>query len=226
MMAPTTMALSDALAEMSEGAIALVSAPAFHCVAMVKGGQIHGPGGAIETHSVFEVRAFDGDSEWRWLRSGDVGRMAVVSDRVMERARLGRMRQEIRYVLWNQAADPVIDSSATDGWTLMTSEQIPAFAVPLSNDGKGAYATITAVEYTATDEYGNVRVVDQRLVSLEWSEHTFQEQSSELNEQPIAETEADTEADPDADNQGDGTHEQTDEGDTPEAPGETEETNG
>jgi len=139
--------------------------------------------GARDLGTAFEMVAFDGVRELRWLHSQDGRGRAValaesrgalprdgspVDFRHGDRGRDGRPRrvgEPYRRIL---AGSP---SDVGRGWTrLRSARYAPAdLPVPLrgTRTGQDPVAVLAGVEYAVEDRHGNLTVVDSRLTGLE-----------------------------------------------------------
>lgn len=120
--------------------------------------------------ATFELRAFDGTSEWRWIRRGASGVLATISDESMSEigASVLRFEQPLRYICWGTVPSSGEVGGANAGWSALHDGAVDDLCVPLAGGAKGDIAVLDLVEYTQEDEFGNHRVIDQRLVSLTW----------------------------------------------------------
>lgn len=123
----------------------------------------------------YEARLFHPDWEVRWLREGRTGRVAVLWDRVdAAPPDLGdpgsENRKDIRdslgqqYLLWGR---PVEEKG---GWTKLTNARIGTLWAPIAKavPSDKARAVLRSREYLQTLAHGNVCVVEERLVGLDW----------------------------------------------------------
>lgn len=150
--------LLEALAarpELAGGATVLVYAGAACQFARWADGALDfGPGSRLTAEANYEARAFNDQGELRWRDGDAVWLPPAIED-------LTPLARPATYLLWGPA------TGEHDGpWSEFTTARTGPFWLPVAGAGKTDYATLTAVEYTAEDEHGNVRVVEERLVGL------------------------------------------------------------
>ncbi|HBL14421.1 MAG TPA: TIGR03984 family CRISPR-associated protein [Cyanobacteria bacterium UBA11162] len=157
---------SDYLAD----AVALIYSPQKCYFVKVNSGNIEQPplGEKVEINSVFEARIFNEEAELRWLneRNGE-GRSVLISEQnfnlcwkeIEELKAIAIQNQQ--YILWGKAKM----NSATTGWSQLVSNRIGSLYVPC-DDIKNRVCLKTC-EYLTEDDYGNVAVVEERLIKLE-----------------------------------------------------------
>ena len=168
-----TISLGTALSKVSAGAIVLMSSPKWFRFAVA------GRDGAMEfaeeaglDPETFEFRAFDGVTEWRWLKVSSLsesqeptGRFVEITDASMEKAGFRTRSKPISLLVWGTRREP----GSRQGWTDLVENRIGTLQVPVvTSADQRERAVIRTVEYLAQDCYGNFRVVDQRLCALEW----------------------------------------------------------
>jgi CRISPR-associated protein (TIGR03984 family) len=126
-------------------------------------------GQEIGLQTVFEARVFNEHCEMRWLNVIDGrGKAVIISDQTLscldedlsELPVIATLEQT--YLLWGEKTDTPI----RNGWTRLATARIGALNVPVTLPA-GKRVQLTAVEYLAEDDYGNVAVVEERLVKLE-----------------------------------------------------------
>ena len=126
-----------------------------------------------DAERVFELRVFDGQREWRWLREGDAGRGALVAESpqslpgdwvAMDCPPDGVHRRHHRLLLWGTASDPV--SHDAHGFSLLATPRIGSLALPAQPRPGGSLA-LTVFEYFLPDEHGNPDLLDERLGHLQ-----------------------------------------------------------
>ena len=165
--------LEAAQPSLGDGAMALCYAPNDCSLARLTGGRLHRPGGAIDPSGLFELRAFGGGRELRWLHEdGGRGTAALFWDSKgkahatlpgsSERAdrRMLACRTH-RYLLWGAAME-----GAPQGWTTLREERIDPFYVPITGLATGSRVGLEAVEYLEERVHGNVVVAEERLAKL------------------------------------------------------------
>lgn len=136
------------------------------------------------TAAVYEVRAFGGGLELRWLR--DPAHTEAVGAAVLLAAANEAIDVdggpftplddvvavdtiEQKYVLWG-----AVDSNddVPDGWALLRDSRIGSLPVPLEDHqrrslaGSGGRLALSAVEYVAVGPHGNAHVTDERLDAI------------------------------------------------------------
>lgn len=149
----------------------LVSTPTGFVVA------VRGADGALRTRDAdawplpddcFQLSAFDGLVELRWLASGSTGTAvwlaedpAVLPGPPREPIRVEEVLAD-RSVLWGLPADRV-----ARGFSTWTDGRVTPSAYP-TRPGVTPHerACLDAVEYVAHDEHGNAHVVERRLVGI------------------------------------------------------------
>lgn len=168
--------LADSLAEAGMmGGTALLCTPTAYLIAMVDGGTlVPAPGTCAEDRvplgDVFDARVFDGDVEFRWVKTdGDLGSAVLLSE---DPARLplgfgepaesvdAYDHQDGRYLLWGWSLGP-----RQDGWTTLTTARIGRLQVPAAIPARGR-AHLSIREYAVRDDHGNVRIAEERLLCL------------------------------------------------------------
>lgn len=135
-------------------------------------GKLEAPNGPIEHRTLFDIRGFDGQCEWRWrLRDGHVGGLVVISENESFAANeTGWIRtstkvelaSDLRYRVWGRTDG----SSAKNGWARCLEARLGAVAVPWSGEVPKEFA-LWAREYFVVEAFGNVVVGDERLVGVE-----------------------------------------------------------
>lgn len=178
-------AVKAALTSPEDRAVGLFYTPRVCTFAVMSDGGLHGPpesslgsnGTFAEavTAQAYEARLFHPDWEVRWLRQGRAGRLAVLWDRA-EAARpdLGDPGSEDwkdirdnlpqKYLLWGK---PVEEK---DGWVKLTNARIGTLWAPIAKtpSSNKARAVLKTREYLQTLNHGNVCVVEERLLGLDW----------------------------------------------------------
>lgn len=174
--AARTCSAEAALATLTGTHTVLVATPTEHVVALLEGGVLRVPDASPWPlpQRCFQLTAFDGRSELRWLADGESGRAVWLAD--------------------NPAALPVAATGdPATGNPVQFARTLPQLAVlwgePAPGDAAGfsawsearvglAYypcppgvarrdrAVLESVEYVAHDEHGNAAVVERRLVAI------------------------------------------------------------
>lgn len=161
------------LSKDSQG-IALLYAPTYCHFAKVKndGTLTDVQGENKNLDDVFEVRAFNKTSELRWLNQlNGQGKAVLISEvdisqylqeSISQLTALNTIKQE--YILWGEG----LENSFQSGWGKLAKSRIGSIYVPITGLTANKRVYLTAVEYLKADEeYGNVSVVEERLIGLE-----------------------------------------------------------
>ena len=126
---------------------------------------------SVNYESVFEARLFTPTHELRWLNDdGGLGRAVLLSEDAIGD---GYLESEIdglsaiatvpqQYMRWGEG----IEQGAADGWSTLTTARIGRLSVPEEGIGIGQGACLQSREYLAASDFGNVAVVEERLMSL------------------------------------------------------------
>ncbi len=127
---------------------------------------------AIDYGAVFEARIFTPDYELRWLNhTGGLGRAVLLCDRqaitaeyLQEKVDDFLIVQTIpqQYLLWGEG----VAHTADEGWSTLATARIGQLAVPQAGAGQGKCAYLNSREYLAAGDFGNIAVVEERLLSL------------------------------------------------------------
>lgn len=169
--------LIEALQECSRalaGAIALLYGPTACQFAKLQtdGCLVNSEGNLVNLTAVFEARVFNSDCELRWLNNSHGEGSAVL---LSENSIADYLETDIdplqplithpqEYLLWGKGTD----HSTTDGWSLLATARIGNLPVPIGGILAGQRAYLRVCEYLkVTDQYGNVAVVEERLIGLE-----------------------------------------------------------
>jgi len=125
----------------------------------------------IDLQFVFEARVFNEQCELRWLnRTDGKGQAVIISDKKLTSC----LDQDLKdleaiatldqtYLLWGKKTDTQIGN----GWTRLATARIGSLDVPIAQVSSQR-VQLKAVEYLAeVGDYGNVAVVEERLVKLE-----------------------------------------------------------
>lgn len=173
------MTLDEAIAACKgeiEGAIALLYSPRRCMLAQLSDDGIlqNVSGNNIELTSVFEARLFSEDCELRWLnRQAGTGDAALISEAALP-SLVGFTEIDAQpcealpqqYLLWGERArsQPNVES-----WQSLADARIGKLDVPLAQSFEQAQRVYLATcEYlNVVDDYGNVAVIEERLVKLE-----------------------------------------------------------
>jgi CRISPR-associated protein (TIGR03984 family) len=137
-----------------------------------RGNSLEGP---WDLTAAFELVAFDGVRELRWLHSQEGRGRAVVLTEDPQALPVGdpvvfdtgprRVGAPYRRILAGSLSD------VGRGWARLRAARyrdadIPV-SLPTANAGDSPVAVLTGVEYAVEDEHGNLTVVDSRLTGLE-----------------------------------------------------------
>ncbi len=173
------MPLIDAIAacqEALEDAIALLYSPQSCILARLAsdGALRNASGHAIDLTSVFEARLFNEGCELRWLnRRTGVGDAALISE-AAQHSLVGFAATDSqtceplpqRYLLWGERAR---SQPSVDSWRRLADARIGKLDIPLAQSfGQEQRVYLKTREYLAVaDDYGNMAVIEERLVKLE-----------------------------------------------------------
>lgn len=131
---------------------------------------------AIDLTDVFEARLFNAVCELRWLnRLAGVGNAALISEAAQQSlngfAAIDPQACESlpqQYLLWGERAR---SQPSVDSWRRLADARIGKLDIPLAQKfGQEQRVYLKAREYLAVadgDEYGNMAVIEERLVKLE-----------------------------------------------------------
>lgn len=178
-------AVSDC-AQLFPESVALLYSPTRCLLARCHAGRLtDAQANEISLDSVFEVRMFNPEIELRWLnQQNGEGRAVLLSecgemiDSYLERAlaetpemllpsppQLPQINTiDQTYVLWGQGAETTLSY----GWSRLTAARIGALDVPIAGVKPQQYVQLKVREYLGVvDDYGNVAVVEERLLALE-----------------------------------------------------------
>jgi len=141
--------------------------------------QRHGEG--FDPDPVFEARVFSEVAELRWLKNWpNEGRAALISEQDIS----GYLDQpagtytsdnclDQRYLLWGEGIEAANDA-LPDRWSRLAMARVGTIDVPYPLDGrevvtgKGERLQLLTREYLdVIDDFGNVAVVEERLLKLE-----------------------------------------------------------
>lgn len=128
---------------------------------------------AIVLDSVFEARIFNSDYELRWLNEfGGKGQAVLISEQDVSQYWQTKTSLEYldtisttKYLIWGEKSD----RDPSSGWRRLASARIGSLDIPLEQPiTKKQRVYLNTCEYLAeVDKYGNVAVVEERLVKLE-----------------------------------------------------------
>jgi CRISPR-associated protein (TIGR03984 family) len=173
--------LSDALqacAHPLSCAIALLYSPTVCQFAQLQAdGQLNdSSGSAINLSSIFEARVFNADYELRWLnQSNGKGTVILLSEKAFKDDRESYLEADAttldaitshpqQYLIWGKGTY----ESTSLGWSTLATSRIGALHVPIVRVTADQRVYLLACEYlNVIDDYGNVAVVEERLIGLE-----------------------------------------------------------
>lgn len=122
-------------------------------------------------NSVFEARIFNKDVEMRWLHQQNLlGRLVLISEKLIDSEKDNLLDPPIElageilqnYLLWGKVKE------TKNGWTYLVTSRIGKIAVPSPKTLKQEKRLILkAKEYLQEKDYGNVVVIEERLIDLE-----------------------------------------------------------
>lgn len=163
-----------------EDSVALVYAPSFCKFAKFENGGLS----LVDDRSlstVFEARVFNQNVELRWLNiSNGLGRTVLISDIELTRVFTDEVDVSLteildtiqqQYLLWGKGV--VRSPSLPQGWSRLAASRIGALDVPIMGIQPKQQVKLMAREYIglcegeAGEKYGNVSVLEERLLGLE-----------------------------------------------------------
>lgn len=125
----------------------------------------------VSYRSVFEARIFTPEYELRWLNhSGGLGKAVLLAEDAIAENYLDAKLDDLpalatvpqQYMLWGEG----IDNGSRNGWSTLATARIGRLSVPMEGIDTGKGACLKSCEYLAAAEFGNVAVVEERLLSL------------------------------------------------------------
>ncbi len=172
------LTLSDAIAACNhvlEGAIALLYSPqACTLVQLASDSTLRNAGNnEVNLTNVFEARIFNEACELRWLNCVDgSGDAALIAESEQTAAGFAAIHPKPcealaqRYLLWGERAK---NQPNSEGWQRLAEARIGKIDIPLAQAFKQEQRIyLKTLEYLAVaDVYGNVAVIEERLVKLE-----------------------------------------------------------
>ncbi|AFZ11528.1 hypothetical protein Cri9333_0582 [Crinalium epipsammum PCC 9333] len=134
------------------------------------GNLVDSKGTSFDLSSVFEAKVFNDKAELRWLNElNGVGKAVLISEADISSCLTDNINiltaidtNEQCYLLWGEK----VRSLSTPGWTRLAAARIGAIDVPVSSQTDEARIYLQTLEYLGEDEYGNVAVVEERLIRL------------------------------------------------------------
>lgn len=170
------MAAIAACQKAIEGAIALLYSPQNCTMARLSpDGTLRDAGDrAVDLTSVFEARLFNPLCELRWLnRLAGVGDAALISE-AAQNSLTGFAAKDPQsceplpqqYLLWGERAR---SKATAKSWQRLADARIGKLDIPLSQEfEQDQRVCLKTCEYLAcADDYGNMAVIEERLVKLE-----------------------------------------------------------
>lgn len=147
-----------------------VSTPTEFVVAVTDGGVLQRAGEDrwVLPPRTFQLQAFNGTTELRWIAQRDSGRVAWVSEdrdalpdgSALERPFVDAI--DARAVMWG---DP--EGSEDEQFSRWTAARIGTAHYPVAAGTHGQRAVLSSREYLNVDEYGNANVFERRITALE-----------------------------------------------------------
>lgn len=158
-----------ALAALTGRPTVLVATPTAYTVAVREpDGRLRTPDPWALPDATFQLTAFDGTVELRWLADGDTGRAVWLAEdaAALPDTPTGSLPVDdvvaARIVLWGLPA-----AGDRDGFSAWSDGRIGAAAYPTPPGvGRHERACLDAVEYVAFDAHGNAAVVERRLIGI------------------------------------------------------------
>ncbi|HEY5137967.1 MAG TPA: CRISPR-associated protein Csx19 [Methylococcales bacterium] len=178
----STITLSEALTKVHStllpGGVALLYSPE-HCQFACldgSGNLLNQEGNRIDLNPVFEARVFNKKAEMRWLNDCYGKGYAVLLseeaisqyfEEAVELTKLAKLDEPTtNYILWGQGAKNSYPDKP--GWSKLSLARIGSMDVPIGNVGESKRVCLKAIEYLQeVDDYGNVAIVEERLMELE-----------------------------------------------------------
>jgi CRISPR-associated protein (TIGR03984 family) len=139
-------------------------------VAILRGNQLE----TLKLSEVFEARIFNLTAELRWLNIlGEGGKAVLLSDGETSPKKILTTsiepiayveKLEQTYLLWGEP----IERKPPDNWDFLATARIGTLAVPQPEGEKSDYVVLNSREYLGVGKYGNLSIVQERLVNLTW----------------------------------------------------------
>lgn len=192
---PVQEALNGCLNVFSEPAIALLYSPREFLFGRleVDGRLTNSKGNVIDLKNVYEARVFSEQAEFRWLKEAPgKGRAVLISendisaylgtdngldidtDELTNRGNVTRTLDQT-YLLWGQGVNTQKAPDLAPGWSRLTMARIGRLDVPLASVGLEERVQLHVKEYlNVVDDYGNIAVVEERLIRLAIAERKEQ----------------------------------------------------
>jgi CRISPR-associated protein (TIGR03984 family) len=182
--AAKNITLFDALkncAECFSDAVGLFYSPESCKFGKVQGDQITDEAGkGLDLNRVFEARIFNRQSEFRWLnQSNRMGKTILLSENDIEKY-LNQTEDALKideiniingqYLLWGEGTgkkEIKPDREIERDWSYLSAARIGKLAVPVAGIEHKDRVKLEFIEYlNICDDYGNVAVVEERLICL------------------------------------------------------------
>jgi len=163
---------------------ALLYSPRECKLALLEDGKLYnGSGEASQLGECYEARLFNEQAEMRWLHNcNGKGRAALIADSPIPNGcaalsedvsitgrDLPRILKTLpqTYLLWGEGVSQE-RAGLRKGWSRLTTARIGRLDVPVDGVQEKQRVFLCAKEYMAEcDEYGNVAVIEERLLKLE-----------------------------------------------------------
>ena len=128
-------------------------------------GALEFPPGEARPDAIFELRLFDRDREWRWVKGQGA---ACLSESPLalpgwtDEAPIADCEAiERNTLLWGRIQNP-----GAPGWSRLGAARTGTFDVPLNTPEKTGVALCSRVYLAIRDDHGNVGVVEERMLAL------------------------------------------------------------
>lgn len=131
---------------------------------------------SLSLYPVFEARLFCEAGEMHWLNEpgAEGGRMVLAEETSQNKTDDDEMllpafdQINQQYLVWGEY-DEQLSQGVPDGWTILSTAQVGALAVPIEQTQKKDFVVVRSREYLITDDdHGNAYVGYERLLNLEW----------------------------------------------------------
>jgi CRISPR-associated protein (TIGR03984 family) len=128
---------------------------------------------SVDITNVFEARIFNDHAELRWLnQEKGRGRSVLLSEqekRLQDYEAIDVLTDleqlDPRYLLWGEGWTK--PEQWSEQWSRLTLARIGSIPVPIANLQQSSTVALKVREYLKADDYGNLSVVEERLVKLE-----------------------------------------------------------
>lgn len=127
----------------------------------------------IDITKVFEARIFNDDAELRWLNQEcGKGRSVLLSQQLLQLQNYDSIETltnlehlDQHYLLWGEGWTK--PEQWSEQWSRLTLARIGGIPVPVSKLQRQQTVKLFVREYLRADNYGNLSVVEERLLGLE-----------------------------------------------------------